>query len=142
MQEVMEFVAHPHIPRDINAVHIAEMTNNFNQKLALKLSGLVDSMWTAYVFACIAFAGLFGLLGWLNPFVFLLMTWLSQQFLQLVYLPIITVKQGVQEAKTAMQAEEVYKNAMMVKHNSEVIIAQNQQIIEQNQQIIAMMTKQ
>lgn len=141
MQEVIEFISHPHIPQDINEAHIAEMTNSFNQKLAFKLSGLVETMWTTYIFACIAFIGLLGLLGWINPFVFLLMTWLSQQFLQLVYLPVITVKQGVQERRTTMQAKEEYENALATKHNSEVIIAQNQQIIEQNQRIITFLTK-
>ena len=99
-----------HIPQDVNILHRIDMAAaGFNQNLAFMLSSTVETMWTTYIFTGIAFIGLLGLLNLLPPIMFLLMTWLSQQFLQLVYLPIITVKQGVQEKKQAMMAEQQFK---------------------------------
>ena len=111
----------------------------FNQRLAFRLADLVDSMWTTYIFTFIAMVGLLGLLGWLPPMIFLLMTWLSQQFLQLVYLPIITVKQSVQERKAVIQADEMYKNIIMMKHHLEQIAKhlaeQDKELIKQSQML-------
>src|SRR5579864_6549961 len=85
---------HQHQPRNVNALHAAELAaEGFNTRLAVVLTQYTGTMWTAYIFTVLAVIGLFGLLGWLNPFVFLLTTWISQQFLQLVLLPVIMVGQ-------------------------------------------------
>jgi hypothetical protein len=85
---------HQHQPRNVNRIHEAEQAaSGFNTRLAVVLTQGTGTMWTAYVFTVLAIIGLFGLLGWLNPFTFLLTTWVSQQFLQLVLLPVILVGQ-------------------------------------------------
>jgi hypothetical protein len=142
---LFQYQPHPHETRNPNLLHEAEIAvAAFNQRLAFKLAGLVDSMWTTYIFTCISFAGLLGLLGWLNPFIFLLMTWLSQQFLQLVYLPIITVKQGIQERKVYLQVEESYKNTIMMQHNlkqiADHLVEQDKELIRQSQMIAELST--
>ena len=87
---------HQHQPRDVNRLHEAEQAaSGFNTRLAVALTQSTGTIWTAYAFTVLAIIGLFGLLGWLNPFVFLLTTWISQQFLQLVLLPVILVGQNV-----------------------------------------------
>src|ERR1700693_2124911 len=81
---------HQHQPRNVNLLHETEQAaSGFNSRLAVPLTKGVGTMWTAYIFTVLAIIGLFGLLGWLNPFTFLLATWVSQQFLQLVLLPVI-----------------------------------------------------
>src|SRR5258708_14930394 len=81
---------HQYQPRNVNLLHETEQAaSGFNTRLAVALTQGTGTMWTAYAFTVLAFIGLFGLLGWLNPFVFLLTTWISQQFLQLVLLPLI-----------------------------------------------------
>jgi hypothetical protein len=51
---------------------------------------------------------LLGLLGKLDPFMFLLMSWVSQQFIQLVLLPIIMVGQNTLNHQQEVIAEEQY----------------------------------
>jgi len=97
---------HAHVPRNTNAVHADEQT--LNTRLAVFLTRLVGTMPTAYVFTFLAFVGLLGLLGFLPPIVFLLATWLSQQFLQLVFLPILSVGQNVLSRKQELQADEMF----------------------------------
>src|SRR6266852_1920723 len=87
---------HQHQPRNVNLLHETEQAESgFNTRLAVALTKGVGTMWTAYIFTVLAIIGLLGLLGWLNPFTFLLATWVSQQFLQLVLLPVIMVGQNV-----------------------------------------------
>src|SRR5487761_1381077 len=82
---------HAHVPRNTNAVHADEQT--LNTRLAVFLTRLV------------------GLLGFLPPIVFLLATWLSQQFLQLVFLPILSVGQNVLSRKQELQANEMFSTS-------------------------------
>jgi hypothetical protein len=103
-----EYTEHPHTPVDINAAH-KESYKSFNEKSAFVLSKLVETMWTFYVFAGISALGFLSVIGILPPFVNQLTTWLSQEFLQLVYLPVITVKQGVQDARAELAAAQQFQ---------------------------------
>lgn len=91
-------------------------------------------MWCAYVFTVLAVIGLFGLIGWLNPFTFLLATWVSQQFLQLVFLPILSVGQNVLSRKQELQADEMFATSQKSFTDIEQIMrhltAQDQKILE------------
>ncbi len=83
-RELFHHEPHMHQPRNVNLLHEAEKAaSGFNTRVAVALTKGTGTMWTAYIFTVLALIGLFGLLGWLNPFTFLLATWVSQQFLQL-----------------------------------------------------------
>jgi uncharacterized membrane protein len=114
---------HMHQPRNVNLLHEAELAaSGFNTRVAVALTRGVGTMWTAYVFTVLAVIGLFGLLGWLNPFTFLLATWVSQQFLQLVLLPVIMVGQNVLGRKSELQADEQFNTTMSTYHDIEQIM--------------------
>jgi hypothetical protein len=124
-----------HEPQNVNMLHEAEQTMaGFNQRLAVMLTGWVGSMECAWIFTGIAIIGLLGLLGLLNPFIFLLMQWLSQQFLQLVLLSVIMVGQAVLGRKSSIMADEQFHTTQdtyedikdIMKHLS----AQDQKIVE------------
>ncbi|HEY7416628.1 MAG TPA: hypothetical protein VH593_15675 [Ktedonobacteraceae bacterium] len=96
-------------------------SSNWNTRIAVMLTKAVGTMWTAYIFVVLALIGLFGLLGWLNPFVFLLATWTSQQFLQLVFLPILSVGQNVLNRHNEIQSEEQYHATLNTYQDSEEV---------------------
>ena len=114
---------HQHQPRNVNRIHEAEQAaSGFNTRLAVALTQGTGTMWTAYAFTVLAIIGLFGLLGWLNPFVFLLTTWISQQFLQLVLLPVILVGQNVLGRKAELLADEQFHTTISTYHDIEQIM--------------------
>lgn len=134
-QFLYRHIPHWHTPRNVNEVHKAkQQAAGFNQRLAVALTKSVGSMWTAYIFTALAFVGLFGLLGWLNPFTFLLATWLSQQFLQLVFLPVLAVGQSVLSKHQELQADEMFATTQKSFHDVEEIMkhldAQDKVILE------------
>jgi uncharacterized membrane protein len=137
---------HQHQPRNVNALHEAEKAAaGFNTRLAVVLTQYTGTMWTAYIFTVLAIIGLFGLLGWLNPFVFLLATWLSQQFLQLVLLPVIMVGQNVLGRKTELQADEQFNTTMSTYHDIEQIMqhlsAQDAELLRHAKMLIHLLEK-
>jgi len=120
---LFEWRSRPHVPRNVNVILDAEQAaEGFNTRLAVALTQRTGTMWTAYIFTVLAFIGLFGLLGWLNPFVFLLATWISQQFLQLVLLPVIMVGQNVLGRKAELQADEQFNTTMSTYHDIEQVM--------------------
>ena len=137
---------HQHQPRNVNLLMEAEQAAaGFNSRLAVALTQGTGTMWTAYVFAILAFIGLFGLLGWLNPFVFLLTTWISQQFLQLVLLPVILVGQNVLSHKAELQADEQFHTTMSTYHDIEQIMqhlsAQDAELLHHTKMLIHLLEK-
>lgn len=66
----------------------------FNEWLALKITKVTSTMWTAYIFAALALISLPAALASHDALV--IVSWLAQTFLQLVLLPIIMVGQDVQ----------------------------------------------
>ena len=129
---------HPHQPRNVNQTHARENLQRFNTRLAVLLTKSTGTMWTAYLFAILGVIGLLGLLNLLNPFVFLLTTWLSQQFLQLVLLPVIMVGQNVLSKHSELQADEAFQTTMHTFHDTEQMI---EHLNAQDRQIIAIDTK-
>ena len=63
--------------------------NNFNQKIATKITSFVSTMWCAYIFSAIALISLPAALRSGDPTV--IIAWVAQTFLQLVLLSIIMV---------------------------------------------------
>lgn len=81
-----------------------------NKKLAVKITAAVGSMQCAYLFAGIALVGLLGLFGLLPPIFFTLMTWFSQQFLQLVLLSVILLGQNITSEQQQAKLERALKH--------------------------------
>lgn len=137
---------HQHQPRNVNRLHEAEQAaEGFNTRLAVVLTQHTGTMWTAYIFTVLAFIGLLGLFNLLNPFVFLLTTWISQQFLQLVLLPVIMVGQNVLGRKTELQADEQFRTTMSSYHDIEQIMqhlsAQDAELLRHTRMLIHLMEK-
>jgi len=117
---LFEETIHPHVPRNVNLVYKAEQAAaGFNTRFAVGLTQRVGTMWTAYTFAVLAIIGLLAILGVLTPLVALLVSWVSQTFIQLVLLPIIMVGQNVLGRKSELQADEQFNTTQKSYHDIE-----------------------
>jgi hypothetical protein len=91
----------------------------FNAALAVKITTGVGTMWCAYAFAALALVSLPSAIRSGNPVI--LVSWISQTFLQLVLLSIIIVGQNVLAAASDKRAEATYEDADAVLHTSMAI---------------------
>ncbi len=95
-----------------------EGVTRFNTALALKITNTVGSMWTAYIFGLLSLCSLPAILVLVSPHLksffphwivaaslISLIAWVSQNFLQLVLLPIIMVGQNVIQGQQNAKAE-------------------------------------
>lgn len=134
---------HPHIPRNSNRLHEAELAvAGINMHIAVALTRGVGTMWTAYSFAVLAIIGLFAILGELSPIVVLLVAWTSQTFLQLVFLPILAVGQNVLGRKAEIEADEEYERVKKIYADTETIISQNNEIMAGLEEMISQWRKE
>jgi len=90
-----------HTPRNVNLLHEAEIAN---QRIAVTLTRAVGTMPCAYLFVCLAIAGFPGLHASIPVYV----QWFSQTFLQLVFLPVLSVGQSVLSKHQQLMAEEQF----------------------------------
>jgi hypothetical protein len=81
------------------------MLKRFNNWLALKVTGIVGSMWAAYFFVTIALISVQAAFSSGNPI--LIVNWISQSFLQLVLLPIILVGQNLLASKHSETQDDI-----------------------------------
>jgi hypothetical protein len=88
----------------------------FNTWLAVKVTNAVGTMWCAYAFAALAIVSLPAAIASGNPV--LIVSWISQTFLQLVLLSIIIVGQNVLAAASDKRAEATYEDADAVLHTA------------------------
>jgi hypothetical protein len=117
-------VPHPHIAarRKAGPVKIADQLpkatgfDRFNAWLAVKITAGVGTMWCAYAFAALAFVSLPSAIRSGSPVV--LVSWISQTFLQLVLLSIIIVGQNIQAGAADRRAEQTYLDAEAVLHET------------------------
>ena len=100
---------HDMMPRDSPATR-------FNTWLAVKVTTVVGTMWCAYAFALLALVSLPAAIASHN--LIILVSWVSQTFLQLVLLSIIIVGQNVLAAASDKRAEATYEDADAVLHTS------------------------
>ena len=84
------------------AVHGTSPVGRFNNRLALRITTVVGSMWCAYAFALLTLVSLPAAIRSHDPII--IVSWIAQTFLQLVLLPIIIVGQNVQAAATEARA--------------------------------------
>ncbi len=86
----------------------------FNAWFAVKVTNGVGTMWCAYAFAALALVSLPSAVSSKSPVV--LVSWISQTFLQLVLLSVIIVGQNVLAAAADKRAEATYNDADAVLH--------------------------
>ena len=87
-----------------------------NTWVAVKVTKGVGTMWCAYAFAALAIVSLPAAIASGNPV--LIVSWISQTFLQLVLLSIIIVGQNVLAAASDKRAEATYEDADAVLHTA------------------------
>ena len=80
--------------------------NNFNQKIATKITSFVSTMWCAYIFAAIALISLPAAIKTGDPIV--IIAWVAQTFLQLVLLSIIMVGQDASTRGMQQKIDETH----------------------------------
>ena len=88
----------------------------FNAKLAVKVTNGVGTMWCAYAFAALALVSLPEALNSHSAVV--LVSWISQTFLQLVLLSVIIVGQNVLAAAADKRSEATFNDADAVLHEA------------------------
>jgi ABC-type nickel/cobalt efflux system permease component RcnA len=93
-------------------VHGTSVLRRFNTKLAVWITVAVASMWCAYAFAVLAFVSLPAAIRTGDPVV--LVSWVSQTFLQLVLLAIIMVGQQVLSAAADARAEADHETLQLL----------------------------
>jgi hypothetical protein len=126
MSKIFTPVLHPRIeerkkqrPMKVTDLMPKGATNpitRFNTWLAVKVTNGVGTMWCAYAFAALALVSLPAAILSGNPVV--LVSWISQTFLQLVLLSIIIVGQNVLAAASDKRAEATYEDADAVLHTA------------------------
>lgn len=84
--------------------------NNFNRRLAEKITAAVSTMWCAYIFAAIALISLPAAIRSGDALV--IVAWVAQTFLQLVLLSIIMVGQDASSAAVAQKINETHEASL------------------------------
>jgi hypothetical protein len=125
MSNIFTPVIHPRIEerKKQRPVKVADLMprggnpiTRFNRWLAVKVTNGVGTMWCAYAFAALALVSLPAAIMSRNPV--LIVSWISQTFLQLVLLSIIIVGQNVLAAASDKRAEATYEDADAVLHTA------------------------
>src|SRR6478672_7631916 len=124
MAKIFTHVPHPHLahrsakgpPKVEDQFSTEGSIARFNTFLALKITGVVGTMWCAYAFAALAAVSLPSAIR--SHDAVTLVSWISQTFLQLVLLSIIIVGQNVQSAAADARAQATYEDADAVLHTA------------------------
>jgi len=123
MLDLFDYVQHPHVSRRQEtgppkvaeaamAIHGPGPIGRFNARVGLKITLIVGTMWSAYIFTLLALVS--------APAAFhsgdriIIVAWIAQTFLQLVLLPIIIVGQNVQAAAADTRSLATYNDASAV----------------------------
>jgi len=88
----------------------------FNAWFAVKVTAGVGTMWCAYAFGALALVSLPSAISSGDPII--LVSWISQTFLQLVLLSVIIVGQNVLAAAADKRSEATFKDADAVLHEA------------------------
>lgn len=91
----------------------------FNAWVAVKITDGVGSMWCAYLFIALALVSLPEAIK--SHSAVILVSWISQTFLQLVLLSIIMVGQNILSAASDKRSVNTYKDAEAVLHEAREI---------------------
>jgi hypothetical protein len=128
MSKIYEYVRHPRAEelqasRPVKSAQLRGVDHDnwlvrLNARVGLRITLIVGTMWTAYLFTVLA---LFALPDAIKQGVYFIVVWLSSSFLQLVLLPIIIVGQNIQAKAADKRAEETYRDAEAVLKEAEEI---------------------
>ena len=89
---------------------VMSRVDDFNRKLAAKITSGVSTMWCAYLFAAIALISLPAAINSHN--LITIVGWIAQTFLQLVLLSIIMVGQNVASASVEKKINETHEASL------------------------------
>ena len=135
-------IPHPHLENRREAfLKARQEANDFNSRLAVRITNIVGTMWCAYAFACLA---LISFPAALKAGTATLVAWFAQTFLQLVLLSIIMVGQKVAAAKSDMQLEQTYQDAealLEINDDMHKLVKQNVHLTEQINELLAQNTQ-
>ena len=135
-------IPHPHMENRKAAFAKAKQeANDFNSKIAVRITNIVGTMWCAYAFAILA---LISLPAAIQAGTATLVAWFAQTFLQLVLLSIIMVGQKVAAEKSDMQLEQTYKDAealLEINDDMHKLVKQNVHLTEQLSELLAQNTQ-
>ncbi len=123
MPDLFEYVQHPHVARrretgppkvaaSAAKVHGSGMVGRFNARVGLRITLIVGTMWTAYLFTLLTLVSAPAAFKTGNTII--IVAWIAQTFLQLVLLPIIIVGQNVQAAAADERSLATYNDASAV----------------------------
>ena len=146
MLDPFDYVQHPHVSKRREtgppkvaqaaaALHGPGPIGRFNARVGLKITLIVGTMWSAYVFTLLALVS--------APAAFhsgdriIIVAWIAQTFLQLVLLPIIIVGQNVQAAAADARSLATYNDASAVLEEARQIQAHLNVQDDAIQQILA-----
>jgi hypothetical protein len=132
MPDLFDYTPHPHaqlrqatgpptVAAVLAVVHGPGPIGRFNAKVGLKITLIVGTMWSAYLFTLLALVS--------APSAFktgdkiIIVAWIAQTFLQLVLLPIIIVGQNVQAAAADARSRATYDDASAVLEEAKQIQA-------------------
>jgi len=149
MAELFDYLPHPHAQRRQEvgpptvaaaavAIHGPGLIGRLNARVGLKITLIVGTMWTAYLFTLLALVS--------APSAFktgdkiIIVAWIAQTFLQLVLLPIIIVGQNVQAAAADARSLATYDDASAVLEEAKQIQAHLQAQDVAIQQILSRVT--
>jgi hypothetical protein len=103
--------------------------NDFNAKLAAKITNGVSTMWCAYIFAAIALVSLPAAINSHN--LITIVGWIAQTFLQLVLLSIIMVGQNAASASVEQKINETHTASLgEFELAKEARVLANQELVE------------
>jgi hypothetical protein len=133
---------HPHLELRKEAfLKAKDKAQSINDKIAVRITNLVGTMWCAYVFAIIA---LVSLPEAIKAGVAPLIAWIAQTFLQLVLLSIIMVGQKVASEKSDKQLEQTYYDAealLQINDDMHKLVKQNVHLTEQINELLGQNTQ-
>jgi hypothetical protein len=136
-----EYRPHPHIAQRTQSgpptvaqarrkLHGTGTLARLNAKIGLRITLIVGTMWTAYLFTLLALVSAPSAFG--SGDLITIVGWIAQTFIQLVLLPIIIVGQNVQAAASDARAQATYDDATAVLAEAKQIQAH---LIEQDKAI-------
>jgi hypothetical protein len=149
MLDLFEYVQHPHVglrgetgpPKVAEAaaaLHGPGPIGRFNAKVGLKITMIVGTMWTAYLFTLLTLVSAPAALKTGDKII--IVAWIAQTFLQLVLLPIIIVGQNVQAVAADARSLATYNDASAVLEEAKQIQAHLKVQDDAIQQILAQLS--
>jgi hypothetical protein len=151
MTDLFDYIPHPHMKQReiagppkvataVAAVHGPGLIGRVNAKVGLKITLIVGTMWSAYLFTLLALVSAPSAFGTHDKII--IVAWIAQTFLQLVLLPIIIVGQNVQAAAADARSQATYDDASAVLEEAKQIQAHLEAQDLAIQQILAQLSAQ